>query len=248
MDITGNTIFIPGATSGIGLGLALRLQAAGNTVIIGGRRVALLDQLTAAHPGLHAVEIDTADPASILAARDRVLAAHPQLNVLITMAGIMLPEDLHTPGFLEVAERTVTTNLLGPIRLVAAFVEHLSAQPAATLMTVSSGLAFVPLTLTPTYSATKAGIHSFTEALRFQLADTSVQVLELAPPAVQTPLMGQDESGRGMPLDDFLTEVMQLIESQPDAREILVKNVEPLRFATERGTYAQVFDMLSGSH
>ncbi len=248
MNITGNTIFIPGATSGIGLGLALRLQAAGNTVIIGGRRVALLDELTAEHPGLHAVEIDTADPDSILAARDRVLAAHPQLDVLITMAGIMLPENLHTADFLDVAERTVATNLLGPIRLVAAFVDHLAARPTATIMTVSSGLAFVPLTLTPTYSATKAGIHSFTESLRFQLADTGVQVIELAPPAVQTPLMGQDESGRGMPLDDFLTEVMELLDSQPEAHEILVKNVEPLRFATERGTYAQVFGMLSGSH
>lgn len=248
MDITGNTIFIPGATSGIGLGLALRLHAAGNTVIIGGRRTALLDQLTSEHPGLHAVAIDTTDPASILAARDRVLDEHPHVNVLITMAGIMLPEDLHSPGFLDVAERTVTTNLLGPIRLVAAFVEHLSARPAAAIMTVSSGLAFVPLTLTPTYSATKAGIHSFTESLRYQLSDSSVQVIELAPPAVQTPLMGQDESGRGMPLDDFLTEVMQLIESQPDAREILVKNVEPLRFATERGTYGQMFDLLSDLH
>lgn len=162
------------------------------------------------------------------------------------MAGIMLTEDLHTGDFLEVAERTVTTNLLGPIRLIAAFAPHLSTQEAATIMTVSSGLAFVPLSVTPTYNATKAAIHAFTEILRVQLADTSVQVVELVPPGVRTTLMDQEESETAMPLDLFLDEVMGLLQSEPDAKEVLVENVKFLRYATANGSYDQVLAMLSG--
>lgn len=248
MQTTGNTFFIPGATSGIGLGLALRFQALGNTVVIGGRRTELLDEIVAAHPGLDAVQIDTTDPASIDAAFRTVTERHPDLNVLIAMAGIMQPEDLTDPSFLATAERTVTTNLLGPIRLLAAFLPFLESAGNPAVMTVSSGLAFVPLPATPTYSATKAAIHSFTESLRVQLADSPVQVLELVPPAVQTDLMpGQAESPTAMPLEAFLDEVMQLIETQPDAHEILVERVGVLRHAEAHGTYPQVLAHLAAS-
>ena len=173
MRITGNTIFIPGSTSGIGLALALALQAKGNTVIVGGRRVELLDRIASEHPQLDTVQIDVADPASIASAAERVLTAHPDLNVLIAMAGIMAIEDWHAPAtFLESAEAVVTTNVLGPIRLVAAFVEHLQSRPAATVVTVSSGLGFAPLKVTPSYNASKAAVHMLTESLRLQLADT----------------------------------------------------------------------------
>ena len=224
MDITGNTVFIPGATSGIGLALALRLHEEGNTVVIGGRRTALLDQITAEHPGLHAVPIDTTDPASIQRAAAQVIAEHPDLDVLVTMAGIMQVEDWTTPdGFLASAEETVTTNLLGPIRLIAAFVEHLRSRPAATIMTVSSGLAFVPLTVTPSYNATKAAIHMLSESLRLQLSGTGVSVVELEPPSVRTALMpGQEDNEHAMPLADFVDEVVGLIRTQPDATEIQV--------------------------
>jgi uncharacterized oxidoreductase len=242
MDISGNTVFIPGATSGIGLALALRLQEEGNTVVIGGRRTALLEQLTAEHPGLHAVEIDTADPASIQRAAAQVLAAHPDLNVLVTMAGIMRAEDWTTPdGFLTSAEETVTTNLLGPIRLIAAFVEHLRSRPDATIMTVSSGLAFAPLAITPSYNATKAAVHMLSESLRLQLSGTSVAVVELEPPAVRTALMpGHEESVYAMPLADFVDEVTELIRTQPDAKEVQVENVEFQRYAEARGDYDHV--------
>jgi short-subunit dehydrogenase involved in D-alanine esterification of teichoic acids len=244
MDITGNTVFIPGATSGIGLALALRLQEKGNTVVIGGRREALLDQLKAEH-GFDTVRIDTADAASIAEASTAVLAAHPDLNVLLAMAGIMNPEDWHSAdGFVASAESIVTTNLLGPIRLIGAFVEHLQAQPNATIVTVSSGLAFVPLALTPSYNATKAGIHQLSESIRIQLSDTSVKVIELAPPAVSTDLMAGDF--HGMPLDDYADEVISLFETQPDATEILVENVKPLRYAEANGNYAQVVAMVNG--
>ncbi|WP_037139587.1 SDR family oxidoreductase [Rhodococcoides fascians] len=241
-----NTIFIPGATSGIGLGLALRLQAAGNTVIVGGRRTALLREIAAAHPGIDTIEIDTSSTESISAAAAALTERHPALNTLVTMAGIMEPENLLDPASIDVAERTVTVNLLGTIRLVHAFLPHLQAQPRATIMTVSSGLAFVPLPVTPTYSATKAAVHSFTESLRVQLTDTAVRVVELAPPAVQTTLMGQEDSPSAMPFDEYLDEVMSLLAAQPDAKEILVERVKWLRNATAEGRYDEVLHALSG--
>jgi uncharacterized oxidoreductase len=248
MNISNNTIFIAGATSGIGLGLGLRLHAAGNKVIIGGRRAALLAEIAAEHPGIQTVVIDTADPDSITTAAADVLGRFPDLNVLVTMAGIMEPEDVHTADFLTTAECTVTTNLLGPIRLIAAFTEALAARPHAAIITVSSGLAFVPLPITPTYSATKAAIHSLSRGIRVQLADTSIQVIELIPPAVQTSLMGQQDSEHAMPLKAYLDETMALLESRPDADEIVVENVKFLRNAESSGNYDRVLARLSATH
>jgi short-subunit dehydrogenase involved in D-alanine esterification of teichoic acids len=246
MDITGNTIFIPGATSGIGLALALRLQARGNTVIIGGRRADVLDRLAAQH-GFATAQLDMTDASSIASASAEVIARHPELNVVIAMAGIMRIEDWHTPaGFLDDAEAVVTTNLLGPIRLIAAVIEHLQTKPNAAVVTVSSGLAHTPLRVTPSYNASKAAIHVLTESLRLQLADTGVKLHEIVPPAVKTELLpGQSESGFAMPLDDFVDEVMAIFEAQPDVREVLVENVEFLRFAEVRGDYGQTVATLN---
>jgi uncharacterized oxidoreductase len=242
MDITGNTVFIPGATSGIGLALALALRDRGNTVIVGGRRTELLEKIAAEHPGVGTVRIDTADAGSIQVAAKDVLARYPELNVLVTMAGIMRTEDWHRPeSFLESAEDVVTTNVLGPIRLVAAFVEHLRSRPDATIVTVSSGLAFVPLTVTPSYNAAKAAIHMLSESLRLQLADTSVRVVELVPPSVRTDLLpGQADNAQAMPLDEFVAEVMTILETRPDAKEIQVERVKFLRYGEARGDYDQV--------
>jgi uncharacterized oxidoreductase len=249
MNISGNTIFIPGSTSGIGLALALELQARGNTVIVGGRRADLLGQIDAGHPGLDTVQIDTADPASIDSAAKEVLARHPDLNVLVTMAGIMRIEDWRQPeSFLASAESVITTNVLGPIRLIAAFIEHLRAQPDATIVTVSSGLAFAPLKATPSYNASKAAIHMLSESLRLQLAGTTVKVVELEPPSVRTSLLpGQENSQYAMPLDEFVTEVLALLQAQPDAREIQVERVKFLRYGEARGDYDQVVETLNAS-
>jgi short-subunit dehydrogenase involved in D-alanine esterification of teichoic acids len=249
MNISGNTVFIPGATSGIGLALALALQGRGNTVIVGGRRTDKLDQIAAEHPGLGTVVVDTADPASVDAAGWQVLARYPDLNVLVTMAGIMQVEDWHKPqSFLASAEEVITTNVLGPVRLIAAFIEHLQSRPDATIVTVSSGLAFTPLGVTPSYCASKAAIHLLSESVRLQLADTSVKVVELEPPSVQTDLMpGQRENEVAMPLDDFIAEVMSLLESQPAAREIQVERVKFLRYGEARGDYDQVVATLNAS-
>ena len=247
MNITGNTIFIPGSTSGIGLSLAVALHEKGNKVIVGGRRAELLERIAAEHPGIDTVRIDTADAASIKAAAKEVLAKHPDLNVLVTMAGIMRVEDWRKPSaFLSSAEDIVTTNVLGPIRLIAAFIEHLQARPDATIITVSSGLAFAPLAVTPCYNASKAAIHMLSESIRLQLADTSVKIMELEPPAVRTSLLpGQENSERAMPLEDFTAEVMSLLESQPDATEIQAERVKFLRYGEARGDYETVVATLN---
>lgn len=245
MKTTNNTMLITGGTSGLGLGLAQRFHAAGNTVIVAGRRTDLLDEIVAEHPGMESVVLDVSDPGSIEAAFASVTASHPELNVLVNMAGIMQPENLLDGSALPVAEDTVATNLLGPIRMLNAFVPFLVAKDDAVIMNVSSGLAFVPLPATPTYNATKAAIHSYTQSLRVQLADTAVQVLELAPPAVQTALMGQTDDERAMPLEDYLDEVMTLIADDPDADEILVERVKFLRFAEVEGRFDEVLSMLS---
>lgn len=244
MDITNSTVFIPGATSGIGLALAQRLQAAGSTVVIGGRRQALLDSLATEH-GFGTVQIDVADASSIAAAAASVLDAYPSLDALITMSGIMRNEDLRSSDHMADAIETIQTNLVGTIRLIDAFLPHLLTRPAATVMTVTSGLAFVPLTATPTYNATKAAVHSYTQSLRQQLVGSPVEVLELAPPAVMTDLMGGADFG-GMPLDAFADEVIELVASGTDT-EILVENVQPLRFAERNGNHQQILEMMAGA-
>ncbi|QBI56612.1 SDR family oxidoreductase [Streptomonospora litoralis] len=247
MHINGNTVFIPGATSGIGLALALRLQAKGNTVVIGGRRTELLEKLAAEH-GFGTARIDITDPASISSAARDVVDRYPDLNVLVAMAGIMRVEDWHAPGFLADAEEVVTTNVLGPIRMIAALVEHLQTRTGAAIVTVSSGLAHAPLRVTPSYNASKAAIHMLSETLRLQLADTGVQVVEIVPPAVRTALLpGQETSDVAMPLDEFADEAMELLESDPEAHEVLVERVKFLRHGEARGDYDQVVATLNAA-
>jgi len=170
-------------------------------------------------------------------------------HVVVLMAGIMRVEDWHKPeSFLASAESVVTTNVLGPVRLIAAFIEHLQTRPDATLITVSSGLAFTPLAVTPSYNASKAAIHMLSESIRLQLADTSVKVVELVPPSVRTALLpGQEDNEVAMPLDEFIAEVMVLLEAQPDAKEIQVERVKFLRYGEARGDYDQVVAALNNS-
>lgn len=246
MKTTENTILITGGGSGIGRGLAEAFHALGNRVIISGRNRKTLDETTAANPGMKSVVVDMTVAAGIRAFAARMAEEYPALNVLVNNAGIMRPENLLEQGDdLSNAEGTITTNLLGPIRLTAALLPALRKQPRATVMTVSSGLAFVPMAVTPTYCATKAAIHSYTQSLRYQLKGTAVEVLELVPPYVQTTLMGAQQAAdpRAMPLDEFIAEVMDILKTQPAATEICVKKVYPLRFAAGEGEekYEQTF-------
>jgi uncharacterized oxidoreductase len=246
MNLTGNTILITGGGSGIGLALAQQFHQRGNQVIVAGRRQANLDAAAAANPGMKSIVLDTADAASIAAAVPKLLSEFPELNAVLNNAGIMRPEFLKK-GETADAEAIVATNLLGPIRLTAALMPHLLKQPRATILNVSSGLGFVPLAFTPTYCATKAAIHSYTQSLRYQLKDTAIQVIEIVPPWVATELMGSvPDDPRAMPLDAFIAETMQILAT--DADENCVQNVLRLRNAAANGTEAQAFAMLNSMH
>jgi uncharacterized oxidoreductase len=246
MKFTGNTILITGGGSGIGRGLAEAFQALGNTVIIAGRRKQALDATTAANPGMKSATLDIESAAGIRAFAARIAKDYPALNVVINNAGIMRPEILkNQKDDLVDAEAIVTTNLLGPIRLSAALLPLLRKQPHSVIMNVSSGLAFVPLALTPTYCATKAAIHSYTQSIRYQLRGTNTEVLELVPPYVQTDLMGGAADPRAMPLDKFIAEVMEILKSQPASGEICVETVKRLRLAPENGSFDAVFNGLN---
>ncbi|WP_127751958.1 SDR family oxidoreductase [Devosia sp. 1566] len=247
MRMSGNTILITGGGSGIGRGLAEAFHRAGNQVIISGRRQDALDAVTAANPGMAAFTVDMSDPEAIRAFAQRVIAAFPALNAVINNAGIMVDEDLVAGDYLAIAEATVATNLLGPIRLTAALLPHLLAQPRAAVLTVSSGLAFVPKASTPTYSATKAAIHSYSQSLRHQLRHTAVEVIELAPPYVQTTLQGEKQANdpNAMPLADYISETMQLLAAGPENGEVLVQRVHRQRFAEQSGNAAAVFGFIN---
>lgn len=256
MNATGNTILITGGGSGIGRGLAEAFHKQGNQVIIAGRRQSLLDETIAANPGMKSLTLDIEDHAAIQSFGAKVAADFPSLNVLINNAGIMKNENLaadspdELANAVATAESVITTNLLGPLRLTAALLPTLRKQPKATIVTVSSGLAFLPLAATPTYCATKAAIHAYTQSLRYQLKDTAIKVIEIIPPWVATELMGEvPDDPRAMPLDAYIAETMQILAT--DADENCVQNVLRLRNAAKGDDLAffKTFnDAMSAAH
>ena len=238
MDISNRTVFIAGATSGIGLELARRFAAAGAAVIIGGRRTHLLDQAGA--EGFATVPVDVTDSGSVERARDAILRSHPSLDTIVTMSGVMIPEDLCDPAHFGAAEQTIDTNLLGTIRLIDAFTPHLIARGRGTIITVSSGIGFLPFPVMPTYAASKAAVHAYSEALRAQLDGTGVEVAELVPPAVATTPEQAQRNPRALGLAEFAAEVMDLLKTDPTPHEILVKGVLMHRWAERDGTYDEL--------
>jgi uncharacterized oxidoreductase len=246
MNPTGNTILITGGGSGIGRGLAEAFHKAGNQVIISGRRRQMLDQAAAENPGIKSAVFDIENPSSIRDLAAQMARDFPKLNVLVNNAGIMRHENLQSQQLAD-AESTVTTNLLGPIRLTSALLPLLKRQAKSTVMMVTSGLAFMPMAATPTYCATKAAIHSYTQSLRWQLRGTTTEVIELIPPYVQTHLTGpqQAQDPRAMPLADFIAEVMQILKGNPSAAEICVERVKAFRFAAESGKFDSIFKGLN---
>jgi short-subunit dehydrogenase involved in D-alanine esterification of teichoic acids len=237
--MTRRTVLVVGGTSGIGRGLAQRFAAAGSTVVVGGRTTEQVE-------GLETVQIDVTDPDSVRRARDEVLAKHPDLDVLVTMSGVMLVEDLRDPAHIVQAETTIAVNLLGTIRVIDAFTPHLLSRGAGDIITVTSGIAFLPFPLMPTYGASKAGVHAYTEALRAQLAGTGVAVTELVPPAVAT--AGQEQlNPAALPLDGYLDEVVELMTENPTPAEIVVDRARHLRWAEREGTYAELLARRSQS-
>src|SRR5437762_2872453 len=227
MKLTENTIFITGGGTGIGRGLAEALHKLGNKVIISGRRKEHLDATTKANPGMDSIELDILEPANIASVAKKLISDYPALNVLINNAGIMLIDDAAGKIDDQLLTSTITTNLLGPIRLTSALIEHLKKQPKATIIYNTSALAFVPLALTAVYSATKAALHSYVLSQRHKLKGTSVNILEIAPPWVQTDLLNSKEEARAMPLKNFIEETMKVLGT--DAEEVLVEQAKPFR-------------------
>lgn len=227
MQLTGNTVLITGGGSGIGRAFAEQFHQRGNQVIIAGRRKSTLEAVAKANPGMDFVVLDVQNPADIQKVAAEVIRKYPALNVLFNNAGIMQPDNAAGAIDEELLVATVATNLLAPVRLTAAFIEHFKQQPSATILNNTSGLAYTPLALTAVYSATKAALHSYTLSLRFKLRNTSVKVQEIAPPWVATDLMNSSNEEGAMPLDVFIRETFQALAT--DAPEILVDRVKPLR-------------------
>jgi len=184
---------ITGGTSGIGFEFAAQFLKLGNTVLVTGRNLNKLEQAQRSLPGIHTLQSDLTNTASIRLLFDSVIERFPELNVLINNAGIMRKINLlDQENGLEDISREIETNLTGTVRMVKQFLPHLNRQEFATIVNISSGLAFVPLPIAPIYCATKAGVHSFTQSLRVQLKGTRISVFELAPPMTRTPLFMGD--------------------------------------------------------
>lgn len=219
MRLTQRTVLVTGGGTGIGRGLAEALHDLGNTVIVAGRRAHHLEDVASASPGIRTMALDITDPSSIARVAGNVVQNHPALDVLINNAGVMLDTDLTRPLADDDLERTVATNLLGPIRLISALIDHLSAAPSAAIVNVSSMLAYAPLARAPLYSATKSALHSYTLSLRHQLQATNIEVIEIAPPFTNTALQPINLTDpRAMPLEAFIAETVAALESgEPEA-------------------------------
>ena len=219
MRLTQRTVPVTGGGTGIGRGLAEALHDLGNTVIVAGRRAHHLEDVASASPGIRTMALDITDPSSIARVAGNVVQNHPALDVLINNAGVMLDTDLTRPLADDDLERTVATNLLGPIRLISALIDHLSAAPSAAIVNVSSMLAYAPLARAPLYSATKSALHSYTLSLRHQLQATNIEVIEIAPPFTNTALQPINLTDpRAMPLEAFIAETVAALESgEPEA-------------------------------
>ena len=245
MQTTGNTILITGGGSGIGRELAHKWHDLDNTVIVAGRTQASLDETAAGHANIHTMIVDVGDADDLARFAKKVVEVHPAINVLVNNAGIMRFEDITEERELGDAEATIATNLLGPIRLIDGLIEHLKAQENAAIINVTSGLAFVPMPRTATYSATKAAMHSYTVSLRAKL-EGKVEVIELAPPAVQTELTpGQSTREGYMPLGEFIEDTMLGFTGEETPQEVLTQNVLFLRNAEAEGRFDKALEMTS---
>jgi len=245
MKMHSNTIFITGGTSGIGKGLAEAFHKLGNQVIISGRREDRLRAVCAANPGMRYFVLDVTDLASVRNTARKIIEEFPALNCVFNNSGVQRRHDftsgkpLDEPAMLA----EIQTNLLGLIRVTSEFLPHLKNQKDATLLNVSSGLAFVPLAVFPIYCATKAAVHSFSLSLRRQLRDSNIKVIELIPPYVATELGGGAQAPAGalrqMPLDTFIAETMKELESDVD--EIAIGGAKNLLAASSPENVKKIF-------
>lgn len=205
MNIQHNTILITGGTSGFGYEFATRLLALNNTVIITGRNADKLQEVKRKLPAVHVIQSDVSKPADIISLYNRVTTDFPSLNVIINNAGEMRKMSLNQPHDLVDLTREIEINLVGPMRMVQQFLPHLKKQASATILNVTSGIALMPFAISPIYSASKAGLRSYTQALRIQLKHSNINVIELVAPGSTTPLndkfKNEDGFSTGMLMD-----------------------------------------------
>lgn len=244
MKLTGNTILVTGGGSGIGQALAWQFAERGNTVIVAGRTEPSLAATVEGRADMHRLVLDVADDASVAQAVEQLGRDFPQLNMLIHAAGVMEREELGSGGTIATAAAVVNINLLGTMRIAEALIPLLDGKPDAVICTMSSGLGFVPLPSTPAYSASKAGVHSYSLSLRYRLQGR-IEVIEIAPPAVRTGLTpGQENFETYLPLEDYIDQTMANFEQVPTPPENLVSNVLPFRHAERQGKMDQMLDVL----
>lgn len=201
MQIAGQTVLITGGGTGIGLALAKRFMAHGSRVVAAGRRVDTLLAAQRSTPGLEVLPGDVSSEAGRIALVEEALLRFPALNVLVNNAGI----GQRHPSFLEAQDwashrAELATNLDAPMHLSMLLLPHFATRPSAAVVNVTSGLAFTPFAALPTYSLTKAALHSLTISLRLQVRNTAIDVVEIVPPSVRTDFTG---GAAGVDLDAF---------------------------------------------
>ena len=218
MNLGGNTVLITGGATGIGLALAIRFLQAGSKVIICGRRSDKLEEAQRIHPELKTYVCDVAEEAERINLFEWTVKNFPEVNVLVNNAGIQRRYSAtKDPDPWQERRKEIVINVEAPIHLTSLFVTHFLKQPQAAIINVSSGLAFTPGTFATVYSATKAALHSFTMSLRHELENTSIKVIEIVPPAVNTDLGGAGIHTMGVPVDEFADSIMQRLgEGEPE--------------------------------
>jgi uncharacterized oxidoreductase len=208
VQLTGKTALVTGGTDGIGLWIARLLAKGGAKVIVCGRRA---DRLEAARgEGFEAIVADLSSAAGVDALVTAVQGR--DLDILVNNAGAGADFDLSEEIDLAAADRTIFLNLNAPIRIAAALVPRLRTRPQAALVNVTSGLAIAPRAGSPVYCATKAGLRSFTKAVRHQLKGSNVTVIEALPPVVDT-AMTADRTGSKMSAEACARQIVSAIEN-----------------------------------
>jgi uncharacterized oxidoreductase len=243
MELSGHTVLVTGGASGIGLAIATRFHAAGSRVIVCGRRERTLRAAADAHPGLVTRVCDLAREDERAALAEWAVAEHPELDVLVNNAGIQRRFDVAHPEPWPDVREELAINLDAPIHLTLLLLPHLLATRSAAIVNVTSGLSVVPMASAPVYSATKAALRSFTLSLRHQLAASSVRVVEIVPPAVNSDLGGPGLHTFGEPVDAFADAVMARLAA--GETEIAYGTAEA-RVRAAHAAFDEAFERING--